>query len=82
MNSIYDEVTDFLSAKLAEELVAFRPSEAAQDRFEELIAREKREGLLPEETAELDRTIEANRFLSMAKAKAILKLSQAPSKAA
>ena len=82
MNSIYDEVTDFLSARLAEELVAFTPSEAAQDRFEELIAREKREGLLPEETAELDRMVEANRFLSMAKAKAILKLSQAGSKAA
>ena len=83
MNSIYDEVTDFLVSGLTpEQLIGYAPSSEAQARFEALIAREKRDGLLPEESAELDRMMEAHRFLMMAKAKAMLKASQGADKAA
>ena len=83
MNTIYDEVADFLVSGLSpEQLISYTPSEEAQARFEQLIAREKLEGLLPEESAELDRMMEAHRFLMMAKAKAMLKVSQGAYKAA
>jgi hypothetical protein len=77
MKGIYDEATDLLASGVtAEQLLAFRPSDEAQRRFEELIAREKRDGLLAEESEELDRMMEVNRILSLAKAKARLRLNQ------
>ncbi len=71
MNTIYDEAMDLLAGGYTpEQLIAFKVSEEASRRFEELIAREKSEGLLPEETAELDRMMEIERVLSRAKAQA------------
>jgi hypothetical protein len=83
MSTIYDEVTDLIAKGVTpEDLLAFKPSEEACLRFEELIAREKREGLLPEEADELDRMMEAERLFSLAKAKARLFLSKRDVKAA
>ena len=83
MNTIYDEAMELLSGGYTpEQLINFQVSEGAARQFEELIAREKNEGLLPEETAELDRLMELNRILSTAKARAMLKLSQSSQKAA
>lgn len=77
MTSLYNETTDFLAAGMtAEALVNYRPSEAAMRYFEQLIAKEKREGLLPEEADDLERMMEIERVLSLVKAKARLKLSQ------
>ncbi len=71
MNTIYDEAMDLLAGGYTpEQLIAFKASDEASRRFEELIAKEKSEGLLPEETAELDRVMEMERVLSRAKAQA------------
>jgi hypothetical protein len=77
MNSIVDEALELMASGYTPEvLIAFKPSEAASRHFEDLIAREKNEGLLPEETAELDRMMEMERVLSLAKARARLKLKE------
>jgi hypothetical protein len=74
---MYDEAIEFLAGGMtAQELVAFRPSAAASARFEWLIQKEKTEGLLPEEREELDRVMEIERVLSLAKARARARLSQ------
>ena len=54
----------------AQELVAFRPSPDASARLEWLIRKEKTDGLLPEEQEELDRAMEVERVLTLAKAQA------------
>jgi hypothetical protein len=72
----YDEAIEFLARGMtAEELVAFRPSAASSERFEWLIQNEKTEGLLPEEREELDRVMEIERVLSLAKARARARLN-------
>lgn len=71
MKSAYDEAIDFFAGGVTPEaLVAFQPSAEACARLEALIAREKTVGLLPEEVEELDRMMEIERFMSLAKAKA------------
>jgi hypothetical protein len=79
MTTIHAEVGDFIFSALSpEQLLAYKPSAEAQERLEELIARDKREGLLPGERSELDRMIESTRLLMMAKAEAMVKLSERP----
>ncbi len=71
MTVAYDEVMEFLARGVTpEELVAFKPSAEASARFESLIRNEKAEGLLPEEHEELERMMEVERVMSLAKAKA------------
>jgi len=71
MKNAYDEAIDFLAGGVTpESLVAFQPSLEARARFEALIAKEKKIGLLPEEMEELDRMMEIDRLMSLAKAKA------------
>jgi hypothetical protein len=47
-----------------------RPSEAAKSRVAELVAREKREGLTPEETSELERYLQTEHLMRLVKARA------------
>ena len=76
MIAAYDEVIEFLACGVTpQELVAFRPSPAASDRFEWLIRKEKSEGLLPGESEELERVMEVERVLSLARARARTKLA-------
>ena len=51
-------------------LIAYQPSEEAKKRVEELIRREKNEGLAPEETSELNHYMELEHILTLAKARA------------
>ncbi len=83
MTTIHEEVSDFIFSTLTpEQMLAYKPSAEAQERQEELIARDKREGLMPDERSELDRMIESTRLLMMAKAEAMVKLSERPPQAA
>jgi len=67
----YEEVVDFLAAWTnADELAAFHPSAAAQERVGELIEREKEGRLDPEEQSELDHYLQLEHLLRLAKAKA------------
>ncbi|MBL9133419.1 MAG: hypothetical protein JNG86_19565 [Verrucomicrobiaceae bacterium] len=77
MSSLYDEAIDLIArGHTSEELLAFKPSTEAQEHFEDLVAREKNEGLLPGETEELDRLMELYRMLTLAKSRARLNLQQ------
>jgi len=51
-------------------LVAFRPSQAAKQRLEDLIQREKTTGLTTEETAELNHYLQLEHLMRLAKARA------------
>ena len=73
----YLEIIDFIAGGTTPETVAnYRPSREAQRRVAELIAREKDEVLTPEEKSELDRFVELEHILRMAKARALQILSR------
>jgi hypothetical protein len=67
----YFEIVDFIAAGTTPgSVVHFRPSPEAQQRVSALSEREQETGLSPEEKAELDRFMELEHILRMAKAKA------------
>ena len=69
---IYSEVIDFLSSNPATaQLIAFKISEAAQDRLEELLYRNREEELAAEERAELDTYSHLNHLMIRLKARAL-----------
>ena len=71
------EIIDFIGTGTTPETVAnYRPSPEAQLRVAELIAREKEASLTPEEKSELDRFVELEHILRMAKARALQILSR------
>ena len=73
MNSIkaYEEVVDFIAAGTTpQNVIAFRPSEAAQERVTDLLSREKESSLTPKEKAELDHYLQLEHLMRLAKARA------------
>ncbi|MBV8525689.1 MAG: hypothetical protein JOY71_26850 [Acetobacteraceae bacterium] len=67
----YLEFINFIAGGTTpEQIIAFRPSSDAQKRLEELIVREKEEGLSPDEHAELDYFCQLEHILRVAKARA------------
>jgi len=73
MNSVkaYEEVIDFIAAGTTpQNVIDFRPSNAAQERLEDLLSREN-EGLLSaEEKFELDHYLQLEHLIRLAKARA------------
>ncbi len=68
---IYDELLDFLVEKASpQELLAFRPSAAAQARAEELTEKNKAGTLSPQERAELEQMLQFDGFVTALKARA------------
>jgi len=72
----YLEIIDFIACNNPEAVARFRPSRETQQRLADLLEREKTEGLSADEKAELDRCIELEHILRMAKAKARLILAR------
>jgi hypothetical protein len=73
---IYLELIDFIAAGSASEAVAaFHPSPEAHARVAELVEREKKSQLAPEEASELAHFLELEHILRMAKARARLILT-------
>jgi hypothetical protein len=72
MNALraYEEVIDFIASTDPAKVIAFHPSEATKQRVSDLIYREKTIGLSPEEKTELDRYIELEHLMRMAKIRA------------
>ncbi|NET73359.1 MAG: hypothetical protein F6K62_21215 [Sphaerospermopsis sp. SIO1G2] len=67
----YTEIIDFIAAGTTpHNLVTFHPSPAAKQRVQELILREKREGLTAEETTELNHYLQIEHLMRLAKARA------------
>jgi hypothetical protein len=67
----YLEIVDFIAAGTTPQaIVDYRPSAAARQRVAELIAREKKGGLSPEDRSELDYFMALEHILRMAKGRA------------
>lgn len=74
----YLEIIEFIAAGTTpQSVVEYRPSDEAQRRVHELIAREKEGRLSPEEKSELDHFTELEHIIRMAKARARQILSSA-----
>ena len=72
----YEDVLDFLAGSpTSEEIIAYRPSEAAQKRFTHLLAVNRERQLTTQETEELDHYIHMDRMLSLLKAKSYGRLA-------
>jgi hypothetical protein len=71
MTRVYEEIIDFIAAgPTTDDVASWKPSEEAKARVWELIAREKNGGLTSEETAELNRYMELEHLMRLAKARA------------
>jgi hypothetical protein len=66
----YEEVVEFIASRNPQEVVEFKPSDAARNRVWELIAREKAGGISPDEKSELDHYLEVEHLMRLAKARA------------
>jgi hypothetical protein len=76
INPVYQEIVEFIAAGTTPSSVAaYRPSEAARVRVEELIRREKSDGLSGEESAELGHYMQLEHLMRLAKARARRHLS-------
>ncbi len=73
MNTVraYEEVIEFIATGTnPNSVVAFRPSDVVKERVTELIYREKTSVLSDEEKAELDRYMQLEHLMRLAKARA------------
>jgi hypothetical protein len=67
----YEELVDFIVAGTnPQNLIAFRPSEAARERVWKLVAGEKNGELTPQESSELGHYLQLEHIMRMAKARA------------
>ena len=65
---MFDEILDFLaSAPTPEQIIAFQPPEALQQRLTYLLEQNRLGRLSAEEQAELDEFLRMNRFMSRLK---------------
>jgi len=70
------EVISFLARRpTAEQIIGFRPSEAAATRMKELIRKSDENRLAPEEEAELDEMCDLDRFVSLIKTEVLRQTS-------
>jgi hypothetical protein len=73
---VYMELVDFVARGASvEEVANFRPSAEAQKRVTELLEKQRESQLTDEETSELDRFVQLEHILGLAKAKARLILA-------
>ena len=66
----FDELAEFFASKIPAELIAFRPSEATNERVSLLIFKEKEGTLTSEEKSELEKYMLLDHLMRMAKARA------------
>jgi len=70
-DTFFDEILDFLAASpTTEQLVAYQPPVALQQRLSELLDKNRSSGLSEAEQSELDEFLRLNRFMSRLKLKA------------
>ena len=75
----YEEIIDFIAAGTSpQNVIAFRPSEAARQRVRDLVARQKTEALSLEETSELKHYLQLEHIMRMAKARAQRYVMESP----
>jgi hypothetical protein len=75
-DTLFNEITDFLiSRPTPEEIIAFKASDALDQRLHELLDKNSREGLTPDERSEMERFTQINHLMITLKAKAHLKIT-------
>jgi len=68
---LYREITDFLATNPSpDQIIAFKISVEAQERLEDLLDKNREEGLTADETAELDAYLQARDLMILLKANA------------
>ena len=74
---IFEDLVNFIVEKTPPaEIIAFRPSPRAQQRFDELSARVKAGQATPEEHLEIERNLELEHMMQLAKARARIALQR------
>ncbi len=75
ISGVWDEVDDFLtSTPTPEQILAFRPSDAAQERLRCLLDANGSRPLSPDEEAELNEALAVESFMRRLKVKALAKV--------
>ena len=75
-DTLFDAILDFLaSTPTPEQIIAYQPSEALQQRLSELLAQNQAGRLSAADRIELDEFLRTNRFMSRLKLKARQKLA-------
>ena len=69
--SIYDEISGFIASMNPEKVVQFRPSSAQQERLDDLLDKQREDGLTSDEKNELEHFLIINRIIGLAKARAM-----------
>lgn len=72
---VYDQIADFIAAMNPTKILELRAPQAASERLENLIAKEKETPLTPAEKDELDHYLIIERLIRLSKAHARLRLS-------
>ena len=71
MTRVYEEIVDFIAGgSTPDDVAAWTPSQEARDRLAKLIEGEKADMLSPDERAELNRYLELEHLMRLAKARA------------
>ncbi len=71
VQTIYDEVANFIAGMNPHKVIEFKPTETNQNRFDLLIDKNLEEGLTLEEKVEIEHSLILNRIIGLAKAKAL-----------
>ncbi|MBX2998595.1 MAG: hypothetical protein KF893_08810 [Caldilineaceae bacterium] len=73
----YEDVLEFLAGSpSAQEIIAFRPPQSAQERFSELLQANRERILSAQEEEEINHYIQIERMVSLLKAKAYSRLDK------
>lgn len=75
-HAIYDEVADFMATMNPARVIAFKPSEANQNRLDFLLGKQLERKLSTEEKSELEHYLMLNSIIGLAKARALTLLSK------
>lgn len=70
ITQVHEEIINFIASANPAQVAAFRPSEAANRRLEDLIAKEKETGLSEAERVELEQYLVLEHLMRLAKARA------------
>ena len=76
-NSVFDELAIFLASLSPRRVLAYKASDKAQARVNDLLEKNKNGGLTGEENLEMDRYMTLEHIVRLAKAKAVQKLNKA-----
>ena len=71
IQTVYDEVAEFMASMNPEKVIAFKPSKANQNRLDFLLDKQTQTSLSNKEKSELEHYLILNRIVGLAKACAL-----------